>query len=1120
MVFSEELGYDPDEWEECPPPDHFLVFSPLARLALSIGAIGCAVLFFWLIDRNNKRAGGKKEEEKEEVHRIAPPASTPSSSGDLLSTITGFFTGRGGERAESDFVQRSFRDAEKYPAVAAAAARERLEKIDLRPDELSSSFHYDVPTTKDEVRAEVDRAAFELRDLLQDGSQQAPPPVPPHRAAFPEWSNLNAPSLEFLSTPGASEASESLRTTFDQAAATARDAYDRAAAPVADAYDCAKEAADNAYNRAAEPVSDAFDRAGQAAHGAYDRVAAPVTDAYERAKEAAENAYNRAAAPASEAYDSVAHTAQNTLSRAGQAANDAYERVAAPVADAFDRAGEPLATAQQHAAQLASAAQEGASDAYNRAAAPVADAFGRIGQTAQDSFGRATDAAQDAYDRAAAPVADADYPFGRQPAQQDRAAAPVSDAFGRVGQAAQEQLGRAADDARDAYDRAVASIADEDYPYRLGADVSMSPPRAVPQAVDRFGQAKLDTLAGAGRAAQDVYDRAVADAFERVGHPDEYERAQAADANTRLEDDFERVQRDLDNLMAEHQVPLGVIIPGSSTSTSPAVSSSRPQQQLQQTSSPIDEHVRQLTAGLLTSDSEQERKPSEIPSLHEIYEERQRQLSPPLASPVKIPTQEDRAALRHWEEELARKEQEKLSKLVDTIVGGDDISDIAASEGTEHLLPADRISMYSQDSATVQQMQPLQQEMRRGDEIEPLPASAKINQKIDQISSALEQSLLSEIEQLARQTSTMQAELARARDSEYSTDEVSEGAHDPRLDAFHPSADVRFIPAGERAEQPAQISHRNSERQSGESDDFVKITPPSHSGAPSPSPALVGMSSTEEEQLKRLVEEYDVIGYTSTLKKDASAPAALGATGSAHVAHAAHAASAAPAATSQLQMQQSLPSPTTAALLQEYESVQQPPQSPQSTRQQQKLQQKQPETHHISAEEQAQLDQVLRDFEVTPGAERRDVLGRPLPRTPPHTPENALMDSFEREAGAEAGEPSTTFFTMDGDTMSPTTELRFKLAPRGSIGDLKMQFPRLPSEAGIEVVDPAHANLPKNAFLPSDLEDVLASLVAVDTQDLYLPSEEMQPPEPIVDAALADEQLYSQQPMQQVQQVQ
>lgn len=36
------------------------------------------------------------------------------------------------------------------------------------------------------------------------------------------------------------------------------------------------------------------------------------------------------------------------------------------------------------------------------------------------------------------------------------------------------------------------------------------------------------------------------------------------------------------------------------------------------------------------------------------------------------------------------------------------------------------------------------------------------------------------------------------RDSEYSADEVSEGVHDPRLDAFQPAGDVRFIPAHER----------------------------------------------------------------------------------------------------------------------------------------------------------------------------------------------------------------------------------------------------------------------------------------------------------------------------------
>lgn len=42
-------------------------------------------------------------------------------------------------------------------------------------------------------------------------------------------------------------------------------------------------------------------------------------------------------------------------------------------------------------------------------------------------------------------------------------------------------------------------------------------------------------------------------------------------------------------------------------------------------------------------------------------------------------------------------------------------------------------------------------------------ASDRINSKIDQISAGLEQSLLAEIEQLARKTDAMQAELARAR---------------------------------------------------------------------------------------------------------------------------------------------------------------------------------------------------------------------------------------------------------------------------------------------------------------------------------------------------------------------
>lgn len=40
--------------------------------------------------------------------------------------------------------------------------------------------------------------------------------------------------------------------------------------------------------------------------------------------------------------------------------------------------------------------------------------------------------------------------------------------------------------------------------------------------------------------------------------------------------------------------------------------------------------------------------------------------------------------------------------------------------------------------------------------------------------------------------------------------------------------------------------------------------------------------------------------------------------------------------------------------------------------------------------------QILHDFELTPGAKRKDILNKPLPRTPPHTPENTLMDPFVR----------------------------------------------------------------------------------------------------------------------------
>lgn len=56
--------------------------------------------------------------------------------------------------------------------------------------------------------------------------------------------------------------------------------------------------------------------------------------------------------------------------------------------------------------------------------------------------------------------------------------------------------------------------------------------------------------------------------------------------------------------------------------------------------------------------------------------------------------------------------------------------------------------------------------------------------------------------------------------------------------------------------------------------------------------------------------------------------------------------------------------------------------------------------------------QILHDFELTPGSKRKDVLNKPLPRTPPHTPENTLMDPFGRPIMEVILNPITIIYTF------------------------------------------------------------------------------------------------------------
>lgn len=67
---SDFSGYDPEEWEECPDPDHWLAFSFPTRVLLSILTIIVSVLFFWVIEkRKSWDKPIKAEEEKSSVKR-------------------------------------------------------------------------------------------------------------------------------------------------------------------------------------------------------------------------------------------------------------------------------------------------------------------------------------------------------------------------------------------------------------------------------------------------------------------------------------------------------------------------------------------------------------------------------------------------------------------------------------------------------------------------------------------------------------------------------------------------------------------------------------------------------------------------------------------------------------------------------------------------------------------------------------------------------------------------------------------------------------------------------------------------------------------------------------------
>uniref|UniRef100_A0A158P5V3 Uncharacterized protein n=1 Tax=Angiostrongylus cantonensis TaxID=6313 RepID=A0A158P5V3_ANGCA len=88
MVYDAALGYDPEEWEECPHKEQIMVFSFFTRLLLSSFAVAFVVYFFRLIDGNKQKDGKQLVKSKnEEMSTVSGTAE------DLLKEANDYMKG-------------------------------------------------------------------------------------------------------------------------------------------------------------------------------------------------------------------------------------------------------------------------------------------------------------------------------------------------------------------------------------------------------------------------------------------------------------------------------------------------------------------------------------------------------------------------------------------------------------------------------------------------------------------------------------------------------------------------------------------------------------------------------------------------------------------------------------------------------------------------------------------------------------------------------------------------------------------------------------------------------------------------------------------------------------------
>lgn len=81
MVFSKELGYDPDEWEECSDSEQFMLFGFTTRMFLSLTSVILTVLFFWFLEAR------KQIDKFHEAENLSPKKNMANEEMDKPETV-------------------------------------------------------------------------------------------------------------------------------------------------------------------------------------------------------------------------------------------------------------------------------------------------------------------------------------------------------------------------------------------------------------------------------------------------------------------------------------------------------------------------------------------------------------------------------------------------------------------------------------------------------------------------------------------------------------------------------------------------------------------------------------------------------------------------------------------------------------------------------------------------------------------------------------------------------------------------------------------------------------------------------------------------------------------------